>query len=102
MSMWLRWHLTDYREIVFTGSRSALSYVVGYGLFAGSWAGEFFDPRSTEFAQPNQKLFYVVNQWQLTLPYAGRTYLTPSNLEYLDAKFDLIYDDGTMSIYCKL
>jgi hypothetical protein len=85
-------------NIVFTGSLSTLHYVIGYGLFNGTWDKTMFMNISAISMDTSRSIFYVANSYNIGLPDQLGQKLNLSTIHFLDQSFDRIYDNGVIYV----
>jgi hypothetical protein len=95
---WVNEHVNSSSKDVFTGSLSAERYVVGYGLFHGTWSLQMFDvakiPNSAEYS-----ISYVVNMQNLQLPDQFGQKVNATTLQELNSRFNKLYDNGQINLF---
>ena len=100
LGRWTYLYVESSYSTVFTGSLSAQRYVIGYGFFQGTWSDEVFNATLRgKLFYPDDKIFFVVNEYNMELPDRfGRKLDTPLLL-VLDHRFDRIYDNGVVHLH---
>jgi hypothetical protein len=85
-------------NIVFTGSSSAENYVIGYGLFNGTWDTSLYPNISSTSMNNITQLFYVVNTYNYLLPDPSGIKLNSSTTQFLENSFSKVYDNGVIYV----
>lgn len=103
LGRWVSLYVNSFERTVFSGSLSAHRYVIGYGLFQGSWSLEMFNVTLTEKPEyAGNTVFYVVNEYNFRLPdHFGRK-LDASTVQFLDKNFNRVYDNRAILLYNSL
>jgi hypothetical protein len=100
LGRWVSLSVRARYDIVFTGSISAQRYVIGYGLFPGSWSLEMFNVTLIEISEnAGNTVFYVVNKYNLQLPDSFGRKLDISTIQFLDENLNRLYDNGVINLY---
>ena len=102
LGCWVYLHVNSYERTVFSGSLSAHRYVIGYGLFQGSWSPEMFNVTLTEIPEDAwNTVFFVVNEYNFRLPDRFGRKLDAPTVQFLNKDFNRIYDNDVIGLYHK-
>ena len=99
LGCWIAIHITPSSQAMeFAGSRSALIYVLGYGLFNGTWLGI---SNATELSSliPYETIFYVVNVYNLKMSDSFGQTINSSTANFLNGEFSRLYDNDPIVLF---
>ena len=100
LGRWVRVHINSIEGTVFSGSESTHTYVIGYGLFQGSWSLELINVTQIEEQKDDwNAIFYVVNEYHFRLPDSYGRQLDASTVSFLNENFNKIYDNDVIDLY---
>jgi hypothetical protein len=102
LGLWIALHVNSSSpNIEFAGSSSSQDYVLGYGLFQGQWLGTLNETElSTELSTSTpHSVFYVLNSYNLNLTDQYGVYINSSTVNFLNANFSRLYDNGPIVLY---
>jgi hypothetical protein len=101
LGCWVRINLNQTSSnVIFTGSISAQKYVIGYGLFQGTWSAQMVDVAEIPITL-DHAVFYVVNIYNLQLPDESGQKLNATTLQTLNEGFGRLYDNGAINLFAR-
>lgn len=99
LGTWIAFHIPPTSQTIeFAGSSSAIIYVLGYGLFNGTWLG-ISNATELSLLIPHVTIFYVVNVYNLKMPDSLGQTVDSSTANFLNGEFSRVYDNGPIVLF---